>query len=87
MSYKHTHIPDVNALTDSEKYRLSVQLGGKSALGFYQYYFNDLKYHRTQYECFNHVNTMYFEIYGEYRYETYQSFANQFNRHYLKKKQ
>lgn len=43
--------------------------------GFYEYYFKQLKHHQTNMECFNHVNDLYFEIFGEYRYSSYYSFA------------
>ncbi len=86
MSYTHHHVPDINDLEDHEKFRLSTILGGRSAHGFYNYYFNDLKYHRNQTECFNHINDLYFDIYGEYRYESYQSFSNQYSKNFARKK-
>lgn len=78
---KHTHIKNVHALTQTEKYHLSIQLGGRTPHGFYKYYFDDLPNHPTKVECFNHVNEIYFALYGEYRYEDYNSFRNQYNRH------
>lgn len=51
-----------------------------SRLGFFQYYFDQLKNHRTQYECFNAVNDKYMLLFGEYRYDNYNSFRNQFNK-------
>ena len=45
-----------------------------TSTGFYEYYFKQLKYHRTNIECFNKVNEAYFEIFGEYRYSDYRSF-------------
>lgn len=86
MSYHHHHVKDVRDLDAYQKFQLSRVLGGRSALGFYQYYFNDLKHHPTQIECFNHVNDLYFDIYGEYRYESYQSFSNQYKKHFLRQK-
>lgn len=46
-----------------------------TSTGFYEYYFSQLKHHRTNIECFNHVNDLYFDIFGEYRYASYYSFA------------
>lgn len=43
--------------------------------GFYEYYFSQLKHHNTNIECFNAVNDTYFDIFGEYRYSSYYSFA------------
>lgn len=45
-----------------------------TSTGFYEYYFKQLKHHRTNIECFNSVNEAYFEIFGEYRYSDYRSF-------------
>lgn len=44
--------------------------------GFYEYYFKQLKHHRTNFDCFNYVNDLYFNIFGEYRYSSYNSFIN-----------
>jgi len=54
------------------------KLGSK--LGFFQYYFDQLKNHRNQYECFNWVNEKYYDFFGEYRYDNYDSFRKQFNK-------
>lgn len=78
---KHNHIKQVHDLTEAEKYHLSIQLGGRTPHGFYKYYFDDLPYHPTNIECFNHVNQLYFDLYGEYRYSDYTSFRIQYNRH------
>lgn len=53
--------------------------------GFFTYYFEQLPKHRTQIETFNYVNDLHFELFGEYRYESYHSFRNQVN-HYNRKK-
>lgn len=45
-----------------------------SPLGFYEYFFKQLPNHRTQIECFNAVNELYFDIFGDYRYSNYNSF-------------
>lgn len=72
---KHTHINSLDdLLTDFEKYNLSITLGGRSPFGFFQYYFYELPHHRTKIEAFNHVNELYFDLFGEYRYEDYNSF-------------
>jgi hypothetical protein len=62
------------------------QLGTRS--GFFQYYFKQLdnpKY-RTYVECFNAVNDLHFELFGEYRYESYDSFRKQVNYYNTNKK-
>lgn len=43
-------------------------------LGFYQVYFEELPRHRTKQEAFNSVNDIYFELFGEFKYENYESF-------------
>jgi len=52
--------------------------------GFFQYYFEELPRHRTNVECFIEINEKHFDLFGEYRYETYDSFRKQIN-HYNKK--
>ncbi|WP_435624484.1 hypothetical protein [Flagellimonas sp.] len=49
-------------------------------LGFFQYYFENLKEHRTQVECFIYVNEKYFDLFGEYRYSDYDSFRKLYNK-------
>lgn len=55
-----------------EQNRLMRQLA--TPVGFYQYFFKQLPQHRTQVECFNTVNDLYFDLFGEYRYSSYHSF-------------
>lgn len=45
--------------------------------GFFDYYFKQLKHYTTNIDCFNAVNDMYFDFFGEYRYSSYKSFQNQ----------
>ena len=52
--------------------------------GFYQYYFDQLKHHKTEVDCFNTVNDLYFKYFGEYKYSSYNSFRKLKNKH-LKK--
>lgn len=78
---KHKHIKTVSELKPEEKEKLYRQLGGLSALGFHKYYFDDLPYHKTKTDCFHHVNELYYELFGEYRYSSSYSFRNQQNKH------
>ncbi len=43
-------------------------------VGFFQYYFSQLEHFKTKKECFDAVNEKYFDLLGEYRYESYTSF-------------
>jgi hypothetical protein len=54
--------------------------------GFFQYYFSQLKYHRTNIECFNAVNDLYLDFFGEERYSSYKSFQVLQSRYYTHKK-
>ena len=45
-----------------------------TASGFYQYYFLNLHDYSTNLDCFNAVNEMYYNFFGEYRYSGYESF-------------
>lgn len=61
--------------------------------GFFDRYFKELgsvkengrPRHRTQVECFNHINDQYFDLFGEYRYTDYNSFRKQVNAHHRTK--
>lgn len=44
--------------------------------GFFKYFFKQLPNYKNQVECFNAVNDQYFDIFGEYRYSSYYSFAS-----------
>lgn len=81
MSKTHQHISSITDLDETQKYNLSIQLGGRTPLGFYRYYFDELPHHNTKIEAFNHVNQLYFDLYGEYRYEDHISFRIVYNRH------
>lgn len=82
----HTPITNTALLSDFEKLQLALQLGARSPYGFFQYYFAELPHHATQTDAFNHVNTLYFELFGEYRYEDYNTFRNIYSRHLKNKK-
>lgn len=58
------------------------QLGTTS--GFYQYYFSELKHHRTNIECFNTVNDLHLDLFGEYRYSCWKAFVQ--SKYYTNKK-
>lgn len=81
MKTTHTHISEVKHIDIYEREKLYRQLGGRTPHGFYKYYFDDLPFHSTNFECFNHVNTIYFDLYGEYRYEDYNSFRRAYTYH------
>lgn len=51
---------------------------------FFKTYFKNLPYARTNLECFNKLNELHFEVYGEYMYSSYESFKVVCNRHYFK---
>lgn len=71
---------EIANLAQEEKYREQVEIIRKiaTAKGFYDYFFSLLpnpKF-RTRNEAFEYVNTLYFELFGEYKYSSYQSFLN-----------
>lgn len=45
-------------------------------VGFFSYYFKMLKEEKftTNVSCFNYVNDLYFNFFGEYKYSDYNSF-------------
>lgn len=57
--------------------------------GFFKIYFKELgkqknghPMHRTNCECFNYVNRLHFDLFGEERFSGYHSFINAY-KHYL----
>ena len=54
--------------------------------GFFQYYFDELPRHKTYIECFNEINEKHFDLFGEYRYESYDSFRKQISYYNRNKK-
>jgi len=81
MKQPHTHITNIAGLSETEKLKISITIGGRSSYGFFQYYFAELPHHLTQTAAFNHVNTLYYELFGEYRYESYDAFRHVYARH------
>ncbi|WP_405329505.1 hypothetical protein [Leeuwenhoekiella sp. LLG6367-2.1] len=65
------------------QYELARTIGTRE--GFFQRYFKLLPTSRTQVEAFNQVNEEYLEIFGETKYQEYNSFRNCCSR-YLKSK-
>ncbi|SHG27952.1 hypothetical protein [Flavobacterium johnsoniae] len=47
---------------------------------FYAYYFSKLSDFRSNSDCFNHVNDLYHELFGEFRYSDYASFRVQLSK-------
>lgn len=57
------------------------QLGTRQ--GFFEFYFQELgattgkrPKHRTNVECFNYCNEIYYDLFGEYKYSNVQTFKN-----------
>lgn len=42
--------------------------------GFFEYYFEQLKNHKTTTECFDYVNNLYQNYFGEYKFNSFQQF-------------
>ncbi|WP_196895832.1 hypothetical protein [Aureivirga marina] len=45
-----------------------------TAKGFYDEFFRIIKFHRNYIEAFNYLNDKYFDLVGEYKYSSYNSF-------------
>lgn len=54
--------------------------------GFIQFYFDNLKKeeYKSNRDCFNAINEMYFIYYGEYRYSDFNSFRQVIIRNFKK---
>lgn len=68
--------------------KLEVQLKQMRTLasnqGFYNAYFKELKTAATNHEAFNIVNEQYYNLFGRYRYSSYDTFRNVKNRNIKK---
>jgi hypothetical protein len=82
----------VNILEQMQEMREEVDLMRDLATrsGFFKRYFKELgrkesgkSVHRTNLECFHYLNQIYFSLFGEEKYSTYNSFQNSYN-NYLK---
>ncbi|MEM9685347.1 MAG: hypothetical protein AAF934_00310 [Bacteroidota bacterium] len=63
-----------------EQFKLAKALG--SSKGFFQRYFYHLKRSRTNHEAFLKTNEEYFELFGEYKYSSLDSFRKTLQRYY-----
>lgn len=68
---------EIAALAQEEKNRPLVEMYQKLSTGkrFFDYWFEQLPLYPTQVECYRAVNDLYFELYGEYKYSCWESFA------------
>lgn len=41
---------------------------------FYCYYFDNIRNFKTNKQCFDYVNQLYYDFFGEYRYKSYDHF-------------
>lgn len=48
--------------------------------GFFEIYFMELPRHSSRIDAFNYVNDLHFQLFGEVRYASYNSFYNSLNR-------
>lgn len=78
---------DIANLAQEEKYRAQVEVMRKiaTATGFYEYFFSVLSIFPTRSEAFNYVNDLYYELFGEYRYTSYNSFLDSNRKRYEKR--
>jgi len=48
--------------------------------GFFSFYYENLKNFKTHNAAFDYVNQLYYELFGEYKYNSYNSFRNSLER-------
>lgn len=60
-----------------QKYELSKLLSVNHK--FFQTYFNNLPYSKTQIDCFNKLNDLHIDIFGTEKYSSYNSFRQKRN--------
>ncbi len=62
-----------------DKIALMRKLGNHE--GFYQHYWSILKDFNSRESAFEHLNQIYFDCFGEYRFSDYNSFRRSHNYH------
>lgn len=67
-----------------QQFILAQQIG--TVKGFYIYYFDTLPNFKTQKQCFDNVNELFVQIFGEEKYTDYNSFRISLNYHLKNKK-
>lgn len=53
----------------------------RTSEGFIRYFFKEIDNYKNRAECFNAVNELFYQLFGEYRYSDYDSFRRVCN-HY-----
>jgi hypothetical protein len=66
----------LNQLVENLKNENKIMHKISTSFGFYSFYFENLKNYKTENECFNEVNELYFNLFGVYKYENYQTFKS-----------
>lgn len=67
-----------------KKIALMKQLSSTS--GFYEFYFKNIKNHKSRKECFEVINELHHSLFGRYRYSDYGVFKNTISRIFKQKK-
>lgn len=62
----------INELTHTEKIDIAIKL--KDTNSFFKSYFNFLPYFKTYKECFEYLNEIHLDIFGNEKYSSYNSF-------------
>lgn len=63
------------------KDREKVLLAISKPKDFFHTFFNNLKFSQTRTECFNKLNDLHLDAYGDYMYSSYESFMITYKRH------
>lgn len=64
----------LNVLIEQLKNENKIMRKISTSFGFYEFYFENLKNYKTEIECFNEVNNIYFKFFGVFKYQNYQTF-------------
>jgi hypothetical protein len=71
----------LQAELEKSKQKIATMQKIATSIGFYDFYFSNLKNFETEVKCFHYVNDLYFEFFGEYKYSSYNSFRKLKNKH------
>lgn len=74
---------EIAALAQEDKHRRQIEMMRRiwNPSGFISYYLEQLPNHNTAVECFNCINDLHTELFGEEKYSSYVSFQNQLRKY------
>lgn len=71
---------DQSSIIKNQQEQIEIMKKLGTASGFYNYYFNQLPNFKSTSDCFNYVNKLYYQFFGEFRYSSFNTFQSTVSR-------